>query len=455
MGYDLLGDLGISIPVSGVSAPSRSTESHKIMRPRMRAPRTPRGSQRGSETPRSTATTTTGTVHGGEDTGCVIHMSPARGLRTVAPNQVFNETDRTILRVAKIGRKHDEYEVYNSAVPSNLAYNQRQSKAHQGKEAIQRERDYQSSVAKLQSDRESLRIEHENEMEKKIRQKHELGEWNSRKIDFDNQKRAEEAAADRRRKDIISENYEHEVDKKRESLIQQHRSKEIWREELQRLIADKSRKESAKSEARREECYPGLVVGSVPEPKSVTRNRARKIQSAWDEQLNYKDELRQAESRRSASFSTRLREQDFEKTRQAEDDKLMKRIKNMNFTREQKAMAHDKAQHDRVERARETHADRQRVERSRSVGDKILKNENEMRRSKSQAFRESLVSQIAQRVEASSAQQQERLRPGITHNGLGTAEPRKILLRCPETGQLLPPSAFNIYMGTKPRLRVP
>ena len=441
--YDMLGQLGITIPQArAVPVPPSSRAGTQIVRLREGAP---------SRT--STASTPTR-----QTTSYARHreasVSPTR-LRDVPRTpgaSVYSEAGKTIMSVPrKKSAYFEEYEIYDSEVPSNAACNElalrRRDEAEQGRRAAEQ----RATTAAISADREQARVDAQKVLDKKRHEQRTLCEANAGRRERDVAEAKRQADADKRQRERLAESYEAAVAEKLMELQIKRSEGAKFKQGLDRAVAERHQRQQDEAQYRMKPDIHGFEIGEHRSTADLAA-RQRDMQRSWAEQMDHKQQVDAAEHARSVrQLQFGLAMSTAEEQERIHKEKV-KRQRNQDFLVMQKRQLSEKKSREENNAKNEMRADRERVRHDVETGHQKAVEKAAIKQFKKEEWQRSLQHQMAEHLSVQKKREEAECKPHMAHNGLGMQKQRGILLRCPVTNQLLPPSAFNLQH--KPAKRV-
>eukprot|EP01061_Rhynchopus_euleeides_P016152 TRINITY_DN27338_c0_g1_i1.p2 TRINITY_DN27338_c0_g1~~TRINITY_DN27338_c0_g1_i1.p2 ORF type:complete len:336 (+),score=142.94 TRINITY_DN27338_c0_g1_i1:255-1262(+) len=335
-----------------------------------------------------------------------------------------------------------------------MAYNAQLLKAREAEGRYRREMDERMMQAAVQRDAEKEAEVRRDLRMKKERQQRELVAGNEERRRAESQHASRQAAEDRRLRERMAETYDQHVADAIGKEQQKRANQERFRQELDRLVQQRADKAAGESQYRMRPDIDGFQIGDGVD-RVDRAAQAKMMRRAWVEQLDMKEEMQRVDRERDRRLYDQSVNDSKAHVRMVKEETQQRRAKNAHFMGLQKEMLSQKQSREDMERQRELMNDRHRADRDRD--DHVRKTHEDKTRAKSykEAWRANLQKQMVEHAAADARRMADEGKPHMAHNGLGMTQPRKILLRCPITNQLLPPSAFNLHAKPAKRIYVP
>ena len=460
--YDMLGQLGVVVPSSRVIPPApsaaASTREPRVMKPSARAPQ-----------PAASATASASASHrrrhGPAGTSTSHSLSPARAADVPSVcrsgqhrrHTVAEEEGETVLRMEGGRGGDDEFLVYDATVPCNLAVNAGLSGAAAERARLEARRDA-ARVDRARADDAAFAVE-KRRAAAEGRQARAAEVRSARAVQEGHAARASSAgaAALRREREQAVEAYARAVDDQVRKVAAAKAAKASYRGDLATLLERKREKEDAEARHKLKPDINGFEIGThADRPREEVVKEGAALRKVWDQQLQAKHEA----ERQRRLVETRLQQQpQAHAPAVREGEKEERRAKAAGLLEAQLEQLEDKQARETGRKAAETAVDMRRVVRDRAAKVEVEAREAAESSARKDAFRTLLARQLADRSAAATgrAEREEAAaaRRPANHNGLTAQKGRKVLLRCPATNRLLPPSAFNIVMKPEKRVVVP
>ena len=428
--FSLLGHLGVNVPTV-TSQPAQPRTQQRVTTSRILVPK---------EKPPVPAHHQ---LHGGSARRSARRPPTSANIITGESKPMFVPTGEVRTEKEKTGGLETEFHIYNSNLPSNMAYNAQMIEKHRKDKAA-------AEVAKQHFDPALNSMAFEDHATHKTAEER-LKERAAQQHDLDARKQLkDETRADRLAKErkLAEEMQAAEAATKADEI---ERKKQMMREAAaqQKEILQKARENKLRkrqSDVGTVEENQGLQIGDSVDDQSANRERRDKLQECWRQQMSDRENRSKSEKLKDTKLflenqETARKEDANEKKNRADAVAIM--------TAQQKAFEQRKEEEAINKHNRMAHERRNIIEEEQQRA-KEKQEEQKAKRDERVAFQAAIQHQLSEKELQKKAQKALERAVEQGNDRYSRRTQHDVLMRCPVTNQLLPPSHYNIPLNQRP-----